>query len=67
MKGPIINGEQYDVVVLRVLTTDMHGRPDMFEAVHSEQTVRLDDGKRNVFITAFIKQRFMRGVAGGNA
>lgn len=56
MKGPIINGEQYQIVVLRILEWDAAGRPSKAEIGYDDTTFRLDDAEKpNHFLTAFVK------------
>lgn len=56
MKGPIINGDQYQLVVLRVHEWDALGRPSKVEVGYDDTTFDLrDDAVSRHFITAFVK------------
>ncbi len=55
MKGPIINGKQHDLVVLRILEWDDAGRPSKASIGYDDSSFRLDDQKLpNEFLTAFV-------------
>lgn len=56
MKGCVIKGEQYALVVLRITEWDAHGRPSKATIGYDDTTFRLDDGTPNEFLTAFVKQ-----------
>lgn len=53
MKGPIINGEQYQLVVLKVLARDDAGRPSQAQIGYDDTTFSVEDGAE--FLTAFVK------------
>ena len=55
MKGPVINGKKYKLVVLRPCEWDSQGRPSKVEIGYDDTVFRLDDAtKSNEFITAFV-------------
>jgi len=54
MKGPVINGKQYVVVVLRPVEWDEQGRPSKVIVGYGNETFRLDDPNlANEFFVAF--------------
>lgn len=53
MNGPIINGDKYQLIVLKVVGRDDMGRPAKFEAGYDDTTFKLEGGEE--FITAFVK------------
>lgn len=56
MKGPIINGKQYSLVVLRPTEWDDKGRPSKAIIGYDDATFRLDDpNQANEFLTAFVQ------------
>ncbi len=67
MNGPTINGEQYELIVLRVIERDPYGRPFRTDVIYDEQTVSLIDGKPNDFITVFAKKSVVEMKPGGHA
>lgn len=54
MKGPVINGKQHSLIVLRVLEWDDSGRPSKCLIGYDDTVFKLDDGQPNVFLTAFV-------------
>lgn len=57
MKGPIINGKQYNVAVLRPVEWDEQGRPTKVIVGYGNETFRLDDPNlANEFYTAFVPE-----------
>lgn len=61
MKGPVINGEQYLLVLLRIIDRDDMGRPNKVILGYDDSTFDLKDPTvSNEFITAFIKEDLIK-------
>lgn len=52
MNGPIINGEQYQLIILRVKARDPEGRPSEAQLGYDDTTFEVQEGTE--FITAFV-------------
>lgn len=65
IKGPIINGEQYVVIVLKITEEDGFGRPQKADILHDDQTVNIQGGEK--FITALVKERLVERQTKGTA
>lgn len=53
MNGPIINGEEYTLIVLKVVERDERGRPSKVQVGYDDTTFNVADGDE--FLTAFVK------------
>lgn len=61
MNGPVINGEKYQLVVLKVTGWDEAGRPSQATIGYDDTTFKLEGGEH--FITAFVKQDVVKPTA----
>lgn len=67
MKGPIVNGKQYNVVVLRPVEWDEQGRPTKVIVGYDNEKFRLDDPNLvNEFYTAFVPEKMTEPKARNN-